>query len=203
MFTLIIQQLKNLIPNIDAYKLRGITQAPQIYTSVKETDLTINSLPVEPMMVIPMGLEVGAEGDYKIFATEMGYMEDNDRLYLEDKLLDQKILLSENDFYEFSASPDDDPDRFNLHFTFDGNDPFSKDDINEVKIYSIEKEVFVQLQNSSNCKIYVFDLMGKLITEGYGYNNSLNKLKVNSKTGIYIVKVIDNENVFSEKVFIE
>ena len=36
-----------------------------------------------------------------------------------------------------------------------------------------------------------------------GYENALNKFKVNSRTGIYVVKAIDDNNVYSEKVFIE
>ncbi len=187
----------------DAYKLRGIAEAPQIYTTAEGIDLTLNTLPAEPEMIIPMGFETGVEGDCQLIAKELGIMDDDDELYLEDKLLNQMILLTENDIYEFSASPNDDPDRFNLHFIFNDTQPVIVDDPYKINIYSIEKEIFVRLYGPGNCKIFVYDFMGQLVAEGNGYDYSLTKIKIDSKTGIYIVKVIDNKKVYSEKVYIE
>ncbi|MCD4732293.1 MAG: T9SS type A sorting domain-containing protein, partial [Bacteroidales bacterium] len=187
----------------DAYKLNGIVEAPQIYTTAEGIDLTLNTLPAEPKMIIPMGFEMGVEGNYQIIAKELGNLDEDDEFYLEDKLLHQIILLTENDIYDFSASPNDDPDRFNLHFIFNNTNPITVDDPNKVNIYSIEKEIFVHISGPTNCKIFVYNLMGQLVAEGNGYDNSLTKFKIDSKTGIYIVKVIDKNKVYSEKVYIE
>ncbi|MCD4731209.1 MAG: T9SS type A sorting domain-containing protein, partial [Bacteroidales bacterium] len=187
----------------DAYKLRGIAEAPQIYTTAEGIDLTLNTLPAEPKMIIPMGFEMEAEGDCQLIAKELGDMDDDDELYLEDKLLNEMILLTENDIYEFSTSPDDDPDRFNLHFVFNNANPITDDNPNEINIYSVEKEIFIRLFETNNCNIYVYDLMGQLVKKLSGADNSLNKFTLNSNTGIYVVKVIDGNKVYSEKVFIE
>ncbi len=42
----------------DAYKLHGISDAPQIYTVSDGTELSLNTLPVKSEMSIPMGFEV-------------------------------------------------------------------------------------------------------------------------------------------------
>ena len=188
----------------DAYKINGIAEAPQVYTTSSDGfNLTLNSLPLESSLIIPLGFEVTVEGEYELIAEELGIMDDDDELYLEDKLLHQMVLLTENEIYEFSASSNDDPDRFNLHFIFNEEKPILKDNPDNIEIYSSDKEIFVRLPGSANCKILVFDLMGQLVAEGNGYDNSLTKFKIDSKTGIYIVKVIDNNRVYSEKVFIE
>ena len=187
----------------DAYKLRGLAEAPQIYTNAKGTDLTINSLPLKPKVIIPMGFEAGSEGEYTIRVKDADLISEYAKLYLEDKLLDQLILLSEENVYNFYATVDDDPDRFNLNFFFKYAEEISDGQVEDIKIYSIEKEVYVHTIGIAECKILIYDLMGKLIVEGKGYENALNKFRINSNTGIYVVKVIDNNKVYSEKVFIE
>ena len=143
------------------------------------------------------------DGNYQIFVSDLGILDEHDELYLEDKFLHQKVLLTQNDIYEFSSNSIADPDRFNLYFVFRDKQPIAADNSKEVKIYSIEKEVFVHLLGPSDCQILIYDLMGRLVVEGTGYQNTLNKFKVNSKTGIYVVKAIDDKQVYSEKVFIE
>ena len=189
----------------DGYKLKGIYAAPQIYSITPEAELTINSLPIFKELVIPIGFEVGAEGLYNLNATIPDWLIKMGKVYLEDKQEGKMIPLSKNPEYEFYANIDDEVDRFNLHIFKSEIAPntFKSGEENELYIYSSEKNVFVILPETTNSEIQVYDLMGHLITSQRGESNTLNKISLTSKSGIYIVKVINEREIYSEKVFIK
>ncbi len=135
----------------------------------------------------------------------MPVITNDDKIYLEDKQEAKIINLKETQKYEFYALPDDDPDRFVIHISLkDINpDPLKSDELESVNIYSANSDVYVQLPEMENSHIYVYDLMGQLVLEQKGQSNMLNKIRMNTKAGIYIVKVVDNDSIYSEKVYIK
>jgi hypothetical protein len=79
-------------------------------------------------------------------------------------------------------------------------------DVNQkqiVDIYSYNNNIFINPINFGNIEGYVnvYDLGGKLISS-QNLNNSLLQLEL-PKTGIYIVTVNANGNLFTERVFIK
>ncbi|MCD4681907.1 MAG: T9SS type A sorting domain-containing protein, partial [Bacteroidales bacterium] len=189
----------------DAYKLRGIMDAPQIYTVAAGTDLTLNTLPAEYEMNIPMGFEVGVEGVYTLKAENLNIMTNEIKVFLEDLQENKIVELNITPLYDFYALPEDDPDRFNIHILMKKPNPntWKSSGTENLHIYSANSDVFVEMPDVINSHIYVYDLMGQLIAERKGESNTLNKISLNTNSGIYIIKVIDDEKIYSEKVYIK
>ncbi|MCD4790714.1 MAG: T9SS type A sorting domain-containing protein, partial [Bacteroidales bacterium] len=105
---------------------------------------------------------------------------------------------------QFNANPEDEPGRFLIHFAFCNNvEDNEAEDLQTPKVYAVNKDVYIQLPQSIGGEIYIFDIMGKLIANKHGISNTLNKLTLTNKSGIYIVNIVDNEMIYSEKVFIK
>ena len=189
----------------DGYKIKGIYAAPQIYSIIPDAELTINSLPIFKEVIVSVGFEAGAEGLYNLTASIPAWIIKMGKVYLEDKKEGKMIPLSLQPEYEFYANTDDEADRFNLHIFVSEIAPntFKSGEENDLYVYSSEKNVFVMLPETTNSEIQVYDLMGHLVASQRGESNNLNKISLTSKSGIYIVKVINEGEIYSEKVFIK
>jgi hypothetical protein len=66
--------------------------------------------------IVPMAFQVGAETEYTIFASGLQSFDDNVLIYLEDKQEGITIDLNIQSEYTFMASPEDEGERFNVHF---------------------------------------------------------------------------------------
>lgn len=80
------------------------------------------------------------------------------------------------------------------------------EDINQkqvVDIYSYNNNIFINPINFNNIEgtVSVYDLGGKLI-QSQNLNNALLQLEL-PRTGIYIVTVNANGNIFTERVFLK
>ncbi|MCD4745664.1 MAG: T9SS type A sorting domain-containing protein [Bacteroidales bacterium] len=204
----------------DAYKLFGLNAAPQLYSINGYLKQCVNTLPkVSDGLIIPLGFKVGAAGKYSFSSSGLESFNPNIIIYLEDKGnatgLDKIINLKLNPVYTFSAKPNDDPDRFLLHFydkdidTEDNVLPDSGSSGN-AKIYSYENNIYVNLaadmldiSENYNGEIVVYNLIGQEITRKTVENASLHKISIDDVKGYYIVKVLTNNNIITEKVFIE
>ncbi|MCD4744879.1 MAG: T9SS type A sorting domain-containing protein, partial [Bacteroidales bacterium] len=189
----------------DAYKLRGIIEAPQIYTVSAGIDLTLNTLPPQSEINLPMGFEAGAEGVYTLKAENLNIMTNANKVFLEDKQENKIVELNKIPVYEFYALQNDEPDRFNIHIIMkkSDQDTLKSSGKDNIHIYSANSDVFIHLPEVINSHIFVYDLMGQLIKEQKGESNTLNIIRLNTNSGIYIIKVIDNKEIFSKKVFIK
>ena len=60
------------------------------------------------------------------------------------------------------------------------------------------------LNNSSEIikEITVYNLMGSKVYQGKANHSSLNKINISSETAYYVVRVLTDKNVYSEKIFI-
>lgn len=188
----------------DGYKRWGIDEAPQLFTVADDVNLAVNVLGewVENM-TIQLGYRVGVAGEYIIDVTNLESFVEPVIVYLEDKLTGEMINVEEQSSYTFAASPDDDEFRFELHFaTIVGIDDQIEN--SEVYIYSSGNSVFVR--NSSDVNdgtISVYDITGTEILSTQLENIPLNEIDLSVKSGYYIVKVITNNEVHSQKVFIK
>ncbi|NOX46804.1 MAG: T9SS type A sorting domain-containing protein [Chlorobi bacterium] len=105
--------------------------------------------------------------------------------------------------YKFDAAPGDEEMRFKLHVTFKSKPAGPTNPESEVEIYAVNSNVFVQLPEDFEGNIEIHDLMGRMILSGKGVANSLNEFPINNGNGIFIVKAIDKDEVYSEKVYIK
>jgi hypothetical protein len=79
----------------------------------------------------------------------------------------------------------------------------SKASESKINIWSNKQKVFVNLPFSGSSKIEIFNLEGKNIVSQTIYNPGLNTIQMNNNEGMFIVRVISNEKVFTGKVYIK
>ena len=192
-------------PGYDAYKLRGLNEAPQLYTRIGNTNVTCNALPfVQKNMVVPMGFTCGLPGTYTLTADSLTTFERTISITLEDLKLNTTQDLRINAVYTFHHDTIDNPNRFILHFdnpTFGVNDHGQQCDL---QIYSYENFIYVRKTGTDplSGKMTVYDFMGR---ERYTWNlpdSPVSKYELNLNTGNYIVKIITPDNVYLQKVLI-
>jgi len=186
------------------------SDATEIYSlSEDSVKLSINSLPPtgNEIVSVPVHFKCGADSSYKLTFKNLSSFIDGTEVWLEDKLLntDWVNINLQDSIYIFNGSPQDDIDRFVIHFfgpTNINNDIIQNE--NDIKIYSYGHNVYV-LNNSDETieKITVYNLMGSKIYEGVANHHSqLNKISISGETAYYVVRVLTDKNVYSGKVFI-
>lgn len=195
-------------PNIDTRKMFGDAVAPQLF-SFKPNDpeeLSINVMPeIKNPLVVPVSLEVGLNGQYTITASQMESFPANVSLYLEDLKLSKTQDLRVTPGYTFAADTNDIAHRFNLHFSnFPFGIPGTAND-NTFQIYSYEQTIYVKSTTGLNkdARIYVYDALGRTLYQSAFSVISLNKFDLNLSHGNYIIKVLANSGVYTQKVFID
>ncbi|MCF8368554.1 MAG: hypothetical protein K9G76_05890 [Bacteroidales bacterium] len=180
----------------DGYKLFGSPEAPQLYTLSGNTKLAVNTLPKKEEISVPLSIVTGIEGIYTLASNSSEFSVYN-HVYLEDKFKQIMTDLKAEDSYIFYAHPEDDHDRFILHFT-----PTEKNSIarEAVTIYAYNNTVYVFNPSMLEGVINVYDLLGRKTTEKY-LSNKLHTLEMPQK-GYFVVHVISGNSITSEKVWI-
>jgi len=174
------------------------------------TELSVNALPLEnlnqEMVSVPVHFQCGYEGTYSFSFFGIESFDISTEIWLEDRLEDNYWFSASFDSitYSFSATPNDQTDRFIVHF-------FGPTNVNEtmlgkempIKIYSQGNNVYIKSSNEAEIvyKVVVYDMMGRKIQQ---LNEAANvsKISIRDATGYYIVKVLTDKNVYTEKVFI-
>jgi len=186
----------------------GDEYAPQLF-SFKPGDsneLSINVMPeIRNPLIVPVWLNVGVNGEYKITASQMESFEPNVSLYLEDLKLGKVQDLRVNPVYTFVARTSDTAHRFNLNFS---NFPYGITETvsaNAIRIYSDGQTIYVRTDTgtSGDATMLVYDAIGRLLYQRSFNAVSLNKFKMNLSHGYYIIKVLANSGVYTQKVFID
>ena len=175
----------------DAHKLFGsVDDAPAIY-SVDNDMMAINSLPATN--TVPVGVKAGVPGEFTITATETSEFAD---VILED-LLTGAITDLKNNAYTFSYDMNMD-NRFILHFTplAVGENP---EDL--INIYSNQKDVYVSVPANTKGDIVVYNLMGQEVARTI-ISGVSNKITLD-KSAYYVIKVVSDVSVVTEKVFVK
>jgi len=195
----------NFDDQYDAYKLMGIDEAPQLY-SMGDVLYTVNAQPeLQGDVSISLGFNVGVEGLYKIVPTEVESFDPETEIYLEDIQEGVLVDLNVQKKYSFFATPEDNTERFILHFFGPTvgieNDLVAND--NGFVIYSSNQSVFVKNTEETSCTVKVYDIMGHEVANVSNTMDMDIELKVNSSQGFYIVKVLTSSGVTSKKVYIK
>ncbi|MDY0078152.1 MAG: lamin tail domain-containing protein [Bacteroidales bacterium] len=188
--------------NYDAFKLRSYSdKVPMIYTKGSEgSELAINGLPeVDGETVIPVYFEAATEGTHTITAKLDGLPDAV--VYLEDIKLNKTQNLTANPVYSFTASNGDDDNRFRLSFGAVGiNNPDATDGVH---VYAYDGMLYLETQSNEAAQFKLYNLTGQLVMEGRTGGNALSSFNVSALgTGVYVVNVILNQGVASQKVVI-
>jgi len=185
----------------DAYKLFGITEAPQLYSIIQDNILAVNSLPsLETNSDVSLGFKAGAENTYTLAVTGIESFGATTPLLLEDLKTNTTQDLRENPFYSFSAAPGDVEHRFNLHFNaYTG---IGEKTANIVSIYSNKQMVYISNPKAMKGIIQIYDFTGRLLSNTKLTGNSLDKINMGGYTGSLLVKVITPNRIDNGKVIV-
>jgi phage baseplate assembly protein gpV len=187
---------------VDAYKIMGWGNAPQIYsTSTDGIELSINALPaITEEMSIPINLKVINPGLHTISVFDQSLTEDVVALF-EDTFENMIIDLGAEDHYTFVASTDDDPNRFILHLGLKSNIS-STEGKHAIQIYSSGNQIYFNSVEQQNAIVKIYSLTGQLIYNKTLIINGLTNIELGNQKGWYVVKMLINENSFGKKIFL-
>jgi hypothetical protein len=193
----------NIKDRKDALKMFSMNSSvPQIYTTISTGQkFAVNALPtITTSTAVPVGILVPANGNYSITAEGMSNFSMCTAITLEDLKTNTTQNLLQNPVYNFTATTTDNANRFVLHFaTSVGVNENGK---TNTGIYAYDNNIYVNA-NEQIKQIAVYNTMGQLI-ETTNNVNGLQKISMNGHaTGYYIVKVITDKNVYSEKVLVK
>jgi hypothetical protein len=196
----------NFEPEYDTYKLWGLAEAPQFYSVLADNNnAAINALPWGGInTVVPMGFSLKADAPVTITASNMESFKPGTRIYLEDKKVANTQELTVNPVYTFTASPNDDPNRFVLHF-YDPSFGIEDKNLAGMQIYSFEDYVYVRnlVKGTTKGTIQIFDLIGRKVFQGTLKDMELNKYLPGVDEGYYMVRVVTEDNSYTKKVYLK
>jgi hypothetical protein len=183
-------------PGFDAYKLRGLQEAPQLYSLIDdEVELTSNTQPFT--LSVNFNLEVGADGEYTITAEGLNNFDPMTLFELEDLLEGEVVNLNQNNSYTFDASVNDDPERFVIHFGTIGID---QNHLSDVKIFGYDEHIYVSIPANTSGEIQIFNTLGQNFWNERISGNGSYKVPGGSA---YLVRVILEDGIKTEKVFVQ
>ncbi len=190
--------------DFDAYKLKGIVEAPQLYSLTGDDMLSINVLPLfDDEIAIPLGFEVGAENVYTISLTGEETFENVVDVFLEDLKEDIMINFKEQNEYTFEASPLDNPVRFVLHL-FGSMNAENLQAATGLNIYSSGDEILIKTNSDKNmaAEVSVYGISGQLIGYRHLLLTDIERIRLNVKPGYYIVRVQTGKSIYNQKVIL-
>ncbi len=193
--------------NIEAVKWDSQNENATMIRSIAEdnTELAINVLPLDDiyrnMTSVPMHFECGYSSTYNLSFYDMdSFVQDID-IYLEDKQTGGDwIYVKDNPDYVFTATADDDKDRFVIHFS--GPDNISESsETNNVNIYGSGYYAYVTNNTDSDIyKVQIYSMSGEKIKDIENVLLKKSKHFVSDKPGYYVVRVITGEGVYIGKI---
>jgi len=189
------------VDDYDAFKVFSTNEnVPQLYClNIDEVPLAINSLLFydELQEIITLGIRIPVSGNYQITPWNNTFYGE---VYLEDLYENRMIDFHNAKSYGFYSDAGSFNDRFLLHF---GKIQF---ETQTVDIFYELDNVFVQINtNNDDIKgsVYVYDLLGREVGFGNVVGNIKTSINVNVVCGIYLVKVVFDNEIYSQKIFID
>lgn len=183
----------------DAYKFMAYERnIPNIYyIGANDERLAIDTRPQTPTVGVGFAMNENTN-NVKINVKEAPNFA---AIILEDLFNGEKTDLLVED-YTFNYLKSDSPNRFKLHFSFLGIDDVLSG--SGLQIYSSQSDIIINsVDGLDKPTVQIFDLQGRLVyEETLGYI-TLKRIPVQLEAGNYIVRLIAEDGVLSEKVFIQ
>lgn len=188
-------------------KMSYSDEATQFWTVLESGHLlSINALPYDllgkGMQSIPLSFICSAEGEYFMEFYDIESFDTGTEIWLEDKLTGGDwVSLNNQSEYIFNASPEDDNDRFVLHFFGPtGTEEMAKPAID---LYSFGSYAYVRNNTEETIKeIRIYSLSGTLMNQITTPDQKFMKLWVSDQMAYYIITVITDQQVYTKKLFI-
>ncbi len=187
-------------PEYDGIYYYPIQEVLSMYSVVLGQKYALNELPsIDEYPVIPVDFESRVSQEYTITAEWLDRFPTDLPIFLEDKQENIFRDLRLDPVYKFTSDPDDNYKRFNVYFS----DRFSQEvSMENIRIFSWQQKVIVDVPFEISGDVFVYDISGRLVAEGNAHMGR-NEIKLANANGNYIVRLIADEGVASEKVYIK
>lgn len=187
---------------LDGFKLRGLDDAPQLWTRSGTFRLSINTLPPHDREVtVAMDFETEYTGPVTLTASGIETFGPLTTLYLEDKTLATMVNLRLDPVYIFDYTSGSAVDRFILHFNsaIGIGEPTTKE---RGKAFVSNGSLYVEVPGMQGCNVEIslYNTLGQRISAGPAYMDGLVRMDVPPSTGILIVHVVTPNRHFVTKV---
>ncbi|MCB2208661.1 MAG: T9SS type A sorting domain-containing protein [Bacteroidetes bacterium] len=174
------------------------------------SELSVNALPTarlnDAMTSIPIHFECGYDAEYTFDFSGMETFEYATSIWIEDLQTGIWNSVSEtNPTVTFNGSPEDDKERFLLHFV-GPTSIFEADAIQQEKpfhIYTSNEVIYIKNNTDEVLQeVAIYNTLGQEIYRNNAHRSNLNEIRLKERTGFYIVQVRTDQSWVSEKVFI-
>jgi hypothetical protein len=214
---------ENYNVSYDMQKMKNtLKELPNIFAVCDNINLAIKGFPeLQNDKIIPIGFSVNQPGKYIIKASQLDkfipsvkeflgnnshstFVDNDIHIYLVD-MQDKKIQdLTVKPEYDFSMTKEEDMNRFYIKFSIDNS--HSSSAIQQFcYTYAFEKNVYINYYSSDNkpgtVSIYTID--GKLVRDKISISNGTSNFQLSVAPGIYLVKVISDNKVYVNKLYIK
>jgi subtilisin family serine protease len=147
---------------------------------------------------IDVGFMAGIDAVHTITAQSIqGIKED---VFLLDKQTGHRHNLSQHASYQFSASVNDDPDRFEIHFGEDLQTSVMEKDMDAPEIYYTSGQLHVYNPWTTIADVQVFNLAGSCVAEFTSAAFASHQNPFNGKSGVYVVKMTSQDQQFATRI---
>ncbi len=173
--------------------------APSLYSEKYSKNYAINILPqTSQSQTVPVKFKAGVDGNYSIKATEIGVFSNVNTIILEDLKTGATQNLQSNSTYNFTSSKTDDASRFLLRF----NTSTSIEENQSFRPYIYESGNTVYIRGKVN-QVMVYNMLGQMVKSANS-TEEYSSIDMNGQApGSYVVKVVVNNQVYTEKVVIK
>ena len=151
--------------------------------------------------VIPVGFKAGVNGNYTITCSELNSFTTAVYTYLKDLACNTLTDLNQSASYSFTATTNDNVNRFQLLFAFSPLN-ISNNILHQCSIYANDNIIYIN-SNEQMQQIAVYNTLGQLIKTIENTNGLVSVNMNGNPTAYYVVRVVTNKNVYSEKVLIK
>ena len=190
----------------DGHKFFGGSGLPQIYSELSGNNpLCINALPdVINHVTVPLSFKAGFNSGYTLLFNQVESFSSQVTIDLEDLKLNYTQDLRPNAVYNFDYSVNDDPNRFLLHFNDAAFSIQEAQNVQDVQIYSYQDNLYIKALNNLNMKgvVTVYNMIGAELFNSNLTSGILNKFQPGLADGYYLVKVVTDNSVYSQRVFL-
>ena len=191
----------------DANKIKSNTNQPTLYTMAENKLISINALQLTGHPnTIPMGLFPGTAGTYQITAHDLNTFDMASQIFLEDLREGTIQNLFTDPVYSFTADPNDNENRFLLHFNLAGQTTgVGQAENNSVVIYGYGSSVnmLVNFPSEQTGVVSIYTLLGQEIYTEKGSYSGKHEINLESiATGSYIVRAMFENTAYTKRVLL-
>jgi hypothetical protein len=188
----------------DARYLQPFTEIPHL-CALTTDDVQVSKYAFKPSnetTLIPLYFKVADAQEISFSIEDFQKEASIEKVTLEDSFLNEFAVLDFGKDYTFTASPNDDVNRFKLHIESTTGISESSS-IEGLSIYSYGNKLYLNSKRAMDAQIEVYDITGKEILHKEIVLGGLQQMELPMNTGWYVVEVITGEGIQSTKVFVQ